>query len=154
MNDCFSESQIKNFYAGMCTDEESRAIQSHLYGCGACTALYIRAAEENLIPLPCDLTAPVMAQLRRPAMPKRRLLSIYAIAACATLLIVGSGSIDAIMSASQQIGRTTQQWTQKMEDERFSREDDRFKIDFDDRAPSEGQKPGGFFSKFFGNGAK
>ena len=38
MNDCFSESQIKNFYAGMCTDEESRAIQSHLYGCGACTA--------------------------------------------------------------------------------------------------------------------
>ena len=72
MNDCFSESQIKNFYAGMCTDEESRAIQSHLYGCGACTALYIRAAEENLILLPCDLTAPVMAQLRRPAMPKRR----------------------------------------------------------------------------------
>jgi predicted anti-sigma-YlaC factor YlaD len=150
MNDCFSESQIKDFYAGMCTEEENRAIQSHLYSCGACSALYIRAAEENLITLPYDLVPPVMAQLRRPPIPKRRLLSIYAIAACATLLIVGSGSIDAIMTASQQIGQTTQRWTQKMEDERFSREDERFKIDLEEPSRTQELKPGNFLSKFFG----
>ncbi len=143
MKDCYSESQIKNFYAGMCTEEESRAIRSHLYGCAACTALYVRAVEDNLMPLPYDLVQPVMAKIKRPAMPKRRLLSIYAIAACATLLIVGSGSMEAVMNASQLIGHTTRRWSQKLEDHRFDEEGDQFKVEIKD------PKSGGFLEKIF-----